>query len=89
MTSEELLKSLMDDVDYILNNGFVINTESFLQTMCYATEQYKQLEQRIAELEAPKTCETCKDYKPCTIYDYAGTNPTTFSCCYYEPKDEE
>lgn len=38
----------------------------------------------ISSKDISKNCRTCLTQKWCTIYDYAGTNPDVFSCCYYE-----
>ena len=51
MTSNEFYNVLMKDVDYILNGGFVVNTDAFMQTMSYASEQYEVLKQKINSFE--------------------------------------
>lgn len=51
MTSNEFYNVLMKDVDYILNGGFVVNTDAFMQTMSYASEQYEAVLQKATSLE--------------------------------------
>ena len=51
MNSNEFYNVLMKDVDYILNGGFVVNTDAFMQTMSYASEQYEVLKQKINSFE--------------------------------------
>ena len=60
--------------------------EALQQELSDCKEAYEIL---FKKYHADKSCETCRDYKPCTIYDYASCNPKVFSCCYYEPKDKE
>ena len=67
--------------------GYLINSPKVLAEMLYDT--ITRYEARIAELEAPKSCEGCKYEMPTEMYIFDNY----CSCClrdkgdYYEQKD--